>query len=97
MAEPAPGPAQVHGFYSAGCVQGARPLALRGDHHQVMRPSRNRYYGHPALIDFIERLGRTAADHGVRLLVGDLAQPRGGPMDSGHRSHQSGLDADIWF
>jgi len=27
----------------------------------------------------------------------DLGQPRGGPTLSGHRSHQSGLDVDIWF
>ena len=31
------------------------------------------------------------------LLVGDLAQPRGGPMLTGHASHQMGLDADVWF
>ena len=26
-----------------------------------------------------------------------MAQPRGGPMISGHASHQIGLDADIWL
>jgi penicillin-insensitive murein endopeptidase len=31
------------------------------------------------------------------LLVGDMAQPRGGPMLTGHASHQVGLDADIWL
>ena len=31
------------------------------------------------------------------LYIGDIAQPRGGPMFSGHRSHQIGLDADIWM
>jgi penicillin-insensitive murein endopeptidase len=31
------------------------------------------------------------------LLVGDMAQPRGGPMLTGHWSHQVGLDADIWL
>jgi penicillin-insensitive murein endopeptidase len=31
------------------------------------------------------------------LLVGDLSQPRGGPMLTGHASHQLGLDADIWL
>jgi penicillin-insensitive murein endopeptidase len=31
------------------------------------------------------------------LLIGDMAQPRGGPMTSGHSSHQIGLDVDIWF
>jgi len=31
------------------------------------------------------------------LYVGDLSQPRGGPMLTGHASHQIGLDADIWM
>jgi penicillin-insensitive murein DD-endopeptidase len=31
------------------------------------------------------------------LLVGDISQPRGGPMFTGHASHQVGLDADIWL
>ena len=31
------------------------------------------------------------------LLVGDLSQARGGPMLTGHSSHQIGLDADIWL
>ena len=31
------------------------------------------------------------------LLVGDMSQPRGGPMLTGHASHQVGLDADIWL
>jgi penicillin-insensitive murein DD-endopeptidase len=26
-----------------------------------------------------------------------MAQPRGGPMITGHESHQNGLDADIWL
>jgi penicillin-insensitive murein endopeptidase len=30
-------------------------------------------------------------------LVGDIGQPRGGPMLTGHTSHQVGLDADIWL
>jgi len=31
------------------------------------------------------------------ILVGDMSQPRGGPMFTGHASHQVGLDADIWL
>ena len=30
-------------------------------------------------------------------MSGDISQPRGGPMTSGHASHQIGLDADIWL
>jgi penicillin-insensitive murein endopeptidase len=63
-----------------------------------MRPSRNRYYGHPVLIGFIRKFASAVrTEIGTELLIGDLAQPRGGPMTSGHRSHQTGLDVDIWF
>ena len=64
-----------------------------------MRPSRNRAWGHPVLIAFLERL--SARVPGVSawpgILVGDMSQPRGGPMITGHASHQVGLDADIWL
>lgn len=94
---PLPGSPRVIGFYSGGCLVGAASLPLKGEGFQVMRPSRNRYYGHPNLIAFIKRLGRRSAAQGHRLLIGDLSQPRGGPMSDRHRSHQLGLDVDIWF
>ena len=94
---PLSGPPQVIGSHAAGCIAGAVALPLVGDGYQVMRPSRNRYYGHPLLVRFVERLSRQAAARGARLLIGDLGQPRGGPMPNGHRSHQSGLDVDVWF
>ena len=63
-----------------------------------MRPSRNRAWGHPYLLGLIKDFSANLASEGyATLLIGDLAQPRGGPMLSGHRSHQLGLDADIWF
>ena len=87
------------GFYSRGCLAGAQALPFDGPQWQAMRPSRNRNWGHPELIRFIERFAPAAAQasgwHGI--LVGDLAQPRGGPMLTGHASHQLGLDADIWL
>jgi penicillin-insensitive murein endopeptidase len=73
-------------------------LPLDGFGYQVMRPSRNRFYGHPTAVAFVrEFAAETHARGWGGLLVGDLAQPRGGPMPSGHRSHQTGLDIDIWF
>lgn len=73
-------------------------LPVSGYGYQVMRTSRNRYYGHPTLIRFIQKLGQAAVAEGIgSLLIGDLGQPRGGPTPSGHRSHQNGLDVDIWF
>lgn len=88
----------VHGFYSKGCLAGGIAIAPDGPHWQAMRLSRNRRWGHPDLIRLLERLSREAASDGwPGLLVGDISQPRGGPMLSGHASHQIGLDADIWF
>jgi penicillin-insensitive murein endopeptidase len=87
------------GFYSHGCMAGAQALPLDGDTWRVMRVSRNRYWGMPETLDFIERFSKKASDAGVwpGLLVGDISQPRGGPMITGHASHQQGLDADIWL
>jgi penicillin-insensitive murein endopeptidase len=73
-------------------------VAPDGANWQVMRLSRNRRWGHPDMVRVVERLARDAAADGwPGLLVGDLSQPRGGPMLSDHASHQIGLDADIWF
>jgi penicillin-insensitive murein endopeptidase len=50
------------------------------------------------MIALIEKLARDAvADGWPGLLVGDVSQPRGGPMMTGHASHQIGLDADVWL
>ena len=99
VSTPAPLEARAIGFYSRGCLAGAAPLAVTGAHWQAMRLSRNRNWGHPVLIDYIRRLAADAnrLDGWRGLLVGDLAQPRGGPMLTGHASHQIGLDADIWL
>ena len=98
MTTPAPGPARAIGDYSKGCAAGAVQLPADGAAWQIMRPSRNRAWGHPVLIQLIERLaGKLPAAGWPGLLVGDIAQPRGGPMLTGHGSHQIGLDADIWL
>jgi len=98
LAHPSAGSPRSIGSYAKGCVAGAAPLPADGANWQVMRPTRNRAWGHPLLIATIERLAAGAAQVGwPGLLVGDLGQPRGGPMVTGHASHQIGLDADIWF
>jgi penicillin-insensitive murein endopeptidase len=94
---PTPPPARAIGSTSRGCLSGAEALPLDGPGWQVMRSSRHRYYGHPQLISFIERLAAEADRMGGGILIGDMALPRGGPMPTGHRSHQIGLDVDIWF
>ena len=87
------------GFYSRGCLAGAKALPVDGASWQVVRLSRNRMWGNPAMIAFLERFSRKAKAEGVwnGILVGDISQPRGGPMLTGHASHQVGLDADIWL
>jgi penicillin-insensitive murein endopeptidase len=89
----------VIGFYSKGCIAGAKQMPINGDTWQVMRLSRNRNWGHPDLIALLKRLSVNAhKDAGwPGILVGDMGQPRGGPALSGHASHQIGLDADIWL
>ncbi len=95
---PAPGPAQAIGAYSAGCLQGAATLPPSGPGYEVLHLGRNRRYGHPELIAFVERLGRAAKAKKLGLLVvGDLSQPRGGPTPNGHRSHETGLDVDLGY
>jgi penicillin-insensitive murein endopeptidase len=98
-ADPAAMPPRSIGFYSKGCLAGAVALPINGETWQVMRLSRNRNWGNPHLIQFLERL--SVKVHKVAgwpgLLVGDISQPRGGPMLTGHASHQVGLDADIWL
>ena len=92
-------PTRVIGFYAKGCIAGAEALPIDGPTWQVMRLSRNRNWAHPDMVALLERLSakvhKDAGWHG--LLVGDMSQPRGGPMLTGHASHQIGLDADVWL
>jgi penicillin-insensitive murein endopeptidase len=86
------------GAYAKGCIAGAEQLPESGPTWQAMRLSRNRNWGHPELVAFLKRLSAEATRHGwAGLHIGDMSQPRGGPMTSGHASHQIGLDADIWM
>jgi len=92
-------PTQAIGFYSKGCLAGAAALPVSGPQWQAMRLSRHRNWGHPLLVAFIEKFARDAKrlDNWPGLLVGDMSQPRGGPMLTGHASHQIGLDVDLWY
>ncbi len=95
---PAAGPPRVIGAHANGCIAGAVALPPEGPGFAVVRAARNRFYGHPALTGFVQGFAARAQAAGFeRLWIGDLGQPRGGPMPFGHSSHQSGLDADIWL
>ena len=87
------------GGYARGCQAGAAQLPETGPTWQAMRLSRNRNWAQPQTVDFIQDLSRFAATQPgwEGLYIGDISQPRGGPMLTGHSSHQTGLDADIWL
>ncbi len=96
--EPSEGPAEAIGGYSNGCLAGAVAVRKRGRNFRLARPERHRNFAHPELASFIEDLAKAMKKKHLGLLyLGDLSQPRGGPSVSGHASHQSGLDADLWY
>ena len=92
-------PPAPFGGYARGCQAGAVQLPETGPTWQAMRLSRNRNWTQPITVSFVEDLSRFAATQPgwAGLYVGDMSQPRGGPMLTGHASHQTGLDADIWM
>jgi penicillin-insensitive murein endopeptidase len=96
---PSNAPEASIGFYSKGCLAGASALPLTGSTWQVMRPSRSRFFGRLTLVGFIQRFSKrvAATTSWPGVLVGDMSQPRGGPMLRGHASHQIGLDVDFWL
>lgn len=98
MTAPSDQDAMPIGSYARGCAAGLVELPETGPSWQAMRLSRNRHYGQPVMIQFLMDLSVTAQGLGwAGLYIGDISQPRGGPMTSGHASHQIGLDADIWM
>ncbi len=95
---PVAGPPRILGSTNAGCILGAERLPPEGPGWQAVRVARNRHWGHPALLQAVRGLATRAQAAGLPALwVGDMGQPRGGPMPFGHASHQAGLDADIWL
>lgn len=96
---PAALPPRPVGFYAKGCMAGGEALPVNGPTWQVMRLSRNRNWALPETVRLIERIADKAHEQAgwPGILVGDMSQPRGGPMLTGHASHQIGLDADIWL
>lgn len=95
---PVAGPASPIGFYNRGCAAGNVELPETGPTWQAMRLSRDRNWGNPVMVAYLEDLSQKVTAFGWKgLYIGDIGNPRGGPMISGHASHQIGLDADIWF
>lgn len=99
MAAPSAQDSMPIGSYAKGCAAGLVELPETGPTWQAMRLSRNRNFGQPTMVQFLMDLSAAARDIGFGrgLYIGDISQPRGGPMTSGHASHQIGLDADVWM
>jgi len=99
--EPTGNQTRVYGGYTAGCIDGAVKLPEKGVGYIAANYNNNRLYGHPKLIKLIEETSITMKEkYGKTILIGDLGQARGGPAPlktSAHRSHQNGLDVDIWY
>jgi penicillin-insensitive murein endopeptidase len=98
LPRPTAGPPRAIGTTSLGCLAGGIALPADGPGWQAIRTSRNRHWGHPDAISFVGHLAAGARGAGLPdLWIGDIAQPRGGPMPWGHASHQTGLDVDVWL
>lgn len=84
------------GSPTRGRLTGADELESR-DALQVRRPGRARW-GLPDLVGMLTRGAERVRKRypGSVLLVGDLSRKLGGPIQ-GHRSHESGRDADVGF
>jgi penicillin-insensitive murein endopeptidase len=96
--QPSGGQSSPTGGYARGCIGGAVQLPADGPGWQAMRLSRDRRWGSPELVNYIAGLAQSVRQDGwPGLLVGDMGQPRGGPMIGGHASHQTGLDVDLWL
>lgn len=92
------GPPAAIGEAANGCLAGAQALPAEGKGYVQIRRERQRQFGHPQTLDFVRDLGAAQARQtGRYVMIGDLSQPRGGLMSSSHRSHQNGLDLDVWF
>ncbi len=98
LSSPSKGKPAAIGLPGAGCLQGAAKFPQRGANWILVHPERHRNFGHPVLLKFLRRMAERARVEKLgKLHVGDLGQPCGGPTPSGHRSHQNGLDVDIWY
>ncbi len=99
--KPLPGVSQSIGRPNGGCLIGAQELDLSGNTWELMRPQKRRNFAHPELIEILKQLGAHIQSKSVtkteKLLIGDLSQAAGGPLPFGDSSHQTGLDAEIWW
>ncbi len=94
---PTSGPIEIHGSYANGCFSGGVTIPTKESGYEQVRTSRNRNYGAPSMNTFVESLNQLGMKNQRVIILGDISQPRGGPANFGHASHQTGLDIDIWL
>ena len=94
---PSQGPSESIGGYASGCLAGAVEMPKKGIGYQMIRTKRHRYFTHSQTAAWLADYGKALKVQGLEVLVGDLSQPRGGLMSNRHKSHQTGLDLDVWF
>jgi penicillin-insensitive murein endopeptidase len=87
-----PLPAQSQGSPSEGTLVGGARL----EGSAVLRVVSPHRWGMPELVEMLKRSAKRVADKhpGAVLTVADLSRKGGGEID-GHRSHESGRDADV--
>jgi penicillin-insensitive murein endopeptidase len=85
------------GSPTAGWQLRAKRLKASAD-LRIQQKSLDYTYGLPSLVLMLHRTAKQVARQtpGSVLLVGDLSRELGGPL-YGHKSHQSGRDADVGF
>ncbi len=89
---------EVIGNYNNGCINNSVAASFKSPYYQIYRPQSRRYFGDPSMIAFLDRLSKRAHNIGFKsMLVGDISSQYGGPLNTGHASHQIGLDVDIEF
>ena len=76
---PPPGPARIIGGTGLGCIAGAVALPPDGPGWQAVRVSRNRHWGHPALVGFLRDFAGPPGAGLPALWIGDLASRGAGP------------------
>jgi len=85
--DPLPMEARAIGSYARGCLAGGRELPVNGPAWQAMRLSRNRNWGHPALLDYIEQLARDTQKLDGPTARGSEADRACEPPDRAGRGH----------
>ena len=98
--------ATSHGLPYAGRLSGGTQLPLEGESWVTWNPVADRVPNEPHRLYGNERMIRTllavmaayrAGDPDApRIVVGDISFRGGGPMEL-HRSHQNGLDVDVYY